>query len=146
MAAHFRKVPHILERVVDLGLSQRPRGPVGQRLELVELHPGYFADEAGIGDLIPITDESGGDLGVEYVAWKGGSREESGCGSITASRSPAETCTMPSWMKNVRSRTNSVSRANAPRVASSRQRASRSFCFSMTRGGRDSGPAGPGFP
>src|SRR3990172_1234068 len=62
MAAHFRKVPHVLERVVDLGLGQRPRGPVGQRLELVELHPGYFADEAGIGDLIPITDESGGEI------------------------------------------------------------------------------------
>src|SRR3990170_6175294 len=73
MAAQFGKVPHVLERVVDLRLGQSPRGPVGQRLELVELHPGYFADEAGVGDLIPLTDESGGDLGVEHVAWNGAS-------------------------------------------------------------------------
>ena len=56
---------HVGDRVGDLGRRQRPPGPVGEAVRLVEHVAGDALHELVVGDRIAVAQHHGGDLGVE---------------------------------------------------------------------------------
>jgi hypothetical protein len=67
VAADGHEVAHVVEGVFELLAAERPAGPVGELLALVERDAGDAFDEVAVGDLAAVAEEGGGDLGVEDV-------------------------------------------------------------------------------
>ncbi len=63
--AHREQVSDVVERVVDLFLTERPAGPVGIGLGAAQGIARQACNEAAVANAVAVAEERGGDLGVE---------------------------------------------------------------------------------